>query len=336
MCDACVKCITCCGCCGACGKKGSRSSKKDYTPMPPTPQPYQGYQPPQTIMVYPQGPQTASFDQPSKSMKVQEDSLPHMPSWDNAVTKRVEDTSPLPAARGRGTDVEMGHVPPAQTPSPLPRLNSGPQPYPAAAVSPMYNQAHSRGYDDQYNNAPEFGVQHTDRYNRSQGYIDPYTNTDNNDLYSHEPYHTRTFSPAPTYNTLPPLGHQYDEASAFLAHNPRSPPLPTSAVSPRNPPFNTQDSPYTTSNLNTQYQQPRYPSSPPPRDIASPYPTSQNPAFHSPPSVAAMPSSPPRTTYQDPYQLQHHPQSYPQEIDTRPPSLLIAGRKPVPGSQREI
>lgn len=295
MCDACVKCITCCGCCGACGNERGRSRKKDYTPMPPTPQPYHGYQPPQTIMVYPQAPQTASFDQPSKSAKVKEDALPYMPSWDNAVTKRIEDSAPAPTARARGTDLEMGRIPPAQTQSPLPRLNSGPTPYQAPAASPLHSQAHAHDYGNPYNYPSNAGAQHTGRFPQPQGYTDPYASTynndnyDNNTHYTSDPYDNRTFSPAPTYNTLPPPGHHYDEDSAFLSHTPRSP-----------------------------------------------YPTTRNSGFQSPPlAPAVMPSLSPRIDYQDPYHHERN-QPYPQEIDTRPPSLLIAGRKPVPGSQREI
>lgn len=77
--------------------------------MPPTP--YGGYQPAPAPMAYgpPQaaygGPQFATFDDPSR--KVHEDSLPPMPSWDTAMKRRVEDTSPNPNG-----DLEMGRLEP--------------------------------------------------------------------------------------------------------------------------------------------------------------------------------------------------------------------------------
>ncbi|KAK5945918.1 hypothetical protein PMZ80_000057 [Knufia obscura] len=102
LCTACVKCLTCGNCCGAC--RGSRRRKDpEYHPMPPTPTPYQGYQPQPSPMMYNNhGPQFATFDTGTKSAKIHEDSLPHMPSWDNAATRRVEDHS-----QQRGSDLEM-------------------------------------------------------------------------------------------------------------------------------------------------------------------------------------------------------------------------------------
>lgn len=75
--------------------------------MPPTP--YGGYQPAPAPMAYgaPQyaAPQFATFDEPSR--KINEDSLPYMPSWDTAAKRRVEDTSPHP-----NDDLEMNQLNP--------------------------------------------------------------------------------------------------------------------------------------------------------------------------------------------------------------------------------
>ncbi|KAK5098244.1 hypothetical protein LTS08_006377 [Lithohypha guttulata] len=74
--------------------------------MPPTPTPYQGYQPHFQPMMY-NGPQFATFDAGNKrSAPIHEDSLPAMPSWDNAQTRRVQDTPSQP----RGSEVEMEHM----------------------------------------------------------------------------------------------------------------------------------------------------------------------------------------------------------------------------------
>ncbi|RMZ90021.1 hypothetical protein DV736_g2749, partial [Chaetothyriales sp. CBS 134916] len=86
-----------------------RSSKGDYSQMPPTP--YGGYQPPAAQMAWASaGPMTATFD---TSKKVTEDSLPAMPSWDTARTRRVEDVSETEPKYG--DDVEMGQLGPQQT-----------------------------------------------------------------------------------------------------------------------------------------------------------------------------------------------------------------------------
>lgn len=74
--------------------------------MPPTPTPYQGYQPPAQPMMY-NGPQFATFDTGNKrGAAVHEDSLPAMPSWDNAQTRQVERTSLPPPARGDNMEME--------------------------------------------------------------------------------------------------------------------------------------------------------------------------------------------------------------------------------------
>lgn len=101
LCTACVKCLTCGNCCGAC-RRGRRKDP-EYHPMPPTPTPYQGYQSqPSSMMYNNHGPQFATFDAGAKNARVHDDSLPAMPSWDNAATRRVEDHS-----QHRDSDMEM-------------------------------------------------------------------------------------------------------------------------------------------------------------------------------------------------------------------------------------
>ncbi|KAK5046418.1 hypothetical protein LTR84_008221 [Exophiala bonariae] len=113
ICCGATLCSCCCGGCRGCGSKGSgrdRRSKHqdDYTRMPPTP--YGGYQPAPAPMAYgmPQynaAPRFATFEDPSR--KIHEDSLPHMPSWDTAAKRRVEDTSYHP-----NDDLEMNQLDP--------------------------------------------------------------------------------------------------------------------------------------------------------------------------------------------------------------------------------
>lgn len=111
LCAACGRCVTCFGCCGACDRGSRRRKDPEYHPMPPTPTPYQGYQPQSNMMYNGNGPQFATFDAGNKrSANVHEDSLPTMPSWDNAPTRRVEDHTPQP----RGSDMEMERMLPHQ------------------------------------------------------------------------------------------------------------------------------------------------------------------------------------------------------------------------------
>ena len=56
-----------------------------------------GYQTPQAPPTY-RGAQVARFDTPSSPglSKMNEDALPAMPTWEQGVSRRVEDTSPQP------------------------------------------------------------------------------------------------------------------------------------------------------------------------------------------------------------------------------------------------
>lgn len=98
--------------------------------MPPTP--YSGYQPAPAPMAYgnPNIPQFATFD--NSSAKVNEDSLPPMPSWDNAATKRVEDHS-QPAHQTANGDLEMGRLD-TQLPQ---RMRGGYNSVPNGPISPV-------------------------------------------------------------------------------------------------------------------------------------------------------------------------------------------------------
>lgn len=100
----CARCL-CCGaecCCGclSCFNRccpSPRGKNNGYQQTPPTPQPYQQYQGPAQPMMYGgggyayRGPQTATFDAPTKNGKYNEDSLPAMPSWDQAQSRHVQE-----------------------------------------------------------------------------------------------------------------------------------------------------------------------------------------------------------------------------------------------------
>lgn len=106
-----------CDCGGGKDKRRGRDDrpsryKDDYQQLPP-PNPYAGYQPPSAMPApmpaptYRGVPQTATFEDSKGG-----DSLPAMPSWDNAITHRVEVNEPLPAKQNG--DVEMGHLRPTR------------------------------------------------------------------------------------------------------------------------------------------------------------------------------------------------------------------------------
>ncbi|PYH90353.1 hypothetical protein BO71DRAFT_79859 [Aspergillus ellipticus CBS 707.79] len=127
-------CKGCCGCCSMCcpTPRNKRNKTKhlddpyQQTPMPAMPPPapinnayhtpYQAQAPPSY-----RGAEVARFDNPKSpaNANFNEDSLPAMPTWDNAVAKRVEDTATY-------EDVEM---------KPLSVANNEPRRRPSAATS---------------------------------------------------------------------------------------------------------------------------------------------------------------------------------------------------------
>ena len=110
-------CLRCCGCCGL-GRGRRRARGQSNQPSMFNPMPYQGYQPANSNVApppYGQPPaaQYAQFDHPSAGGYRGagkggggEDSLPAMPSWQDARSTRVEDHE----ADHHGQDVELGHL----------------------------------------------------------------------------------------------------------------------------------------------------------------------------------------------------------------------------------
>jgi hypothetical protein len=104
---------SCNGCdCGGKNRRRDRDDRptrykdNDYQQLPP-PNPYAGYVPPSAMApapAYRGVPQTATFEDSKGG-----DSLPAMPSWENATSHRVEVNEPPPK---RTEDVEMGRLNP--------------------------------------------------------------------------------------------------------------------------------------------------------------------------------------------------------------------------------
>jgi len=120
--SCCGSCLRCCDCCPSGSRRAQDHPSRfrdEYTHVPPTPYsgyqpvpaptPHSGFQPVPAPMAYQQAntPQWATFDT-SSNKKIDEDSLPPMPSWDTAQTRRVEDLSE-PGHQPNG-DLEMGRL----------------------------------------------------------------------------------------------------------------------------------------------------------------------------------------------------------------------------------
>jgi hypothetical protein len=244
-------------------------------------------------------PATATFEDSKHG-----DSLPAMPSWDNATTHRVEVTEPAPK---KNEDVEMGHLNPRQARGGYDQVPLSPA-SPTGAV-PGYFANHSQ---NPYQSSTEYGTtrmtpQHTG-YN--QGF---------------EPAPIPT-SPAPTYQTH---AHQPSTGDRFMtgAASP-SPHHYQQQPSPSYPPSSTMYEP----SYNDNYAPRSNTFSPPPAGTATAdsYAPRQN--TFSPPPAGSMPAA---TSYQSyDYSPSYEAQTSPK--DARPPSLLQVGRKAVPGSRREV
>ncbi|KAL2827146.1 hypothetical protein BDW59DRAFT_58022 [Aspergillus cavernicola] len=309
--------IRCCtGCCGCCcpspRPKRTKYADDPYhhqpPPMPQMPQmpppnnEYQGgyqggYQAPQAPPTY-RGAQVARFDTPSSpgASKMNDDALPAMPVWDNAVTRKVEDTDP------HSDSVEMEPLntmtrPPHRTPS-APRANG------AGYMGP-----------------PPVRTMQNDYYPDSPGYDDP----NPYDYHSHGPGH----SPASPYDQP----YRDNSPGGFHAMSPPNAYSPQPQAHPQYP-IGVAVSPTTDMNRPIPFRQPSPGFRQPSPGFRQPSPgfRQPSPGFSQPPSYRGMspsiPSSPPPPFSAVPI----HEVSEP----GRPPSLLQSGRKPVPNSYRDV
>ncbi|KAL5334240.1 hypothetical protein BJX70DRAFT_23477 [Aspergillus crustosus] len=266
MCCGIRCCTSCCGCCCPSPKpKRPKYAEDPYhhhqqpPPMPFAPQPnhgyqggYQGgydagYQAPQALPTY-RGAQVARFDSPSSPgiSKGNEDALPAMPSWDNAVTRRVEDTTPQPES------VEMEPLnpvtrPPHRAPS-APRSNTGgymgPPPIRTAPQNDYFPDSH--GYDDQ--NPYDY---------RSQGPVH------NHESPYDQPY--RDNSPGGNFHAMSPPQHAYSPGPQYPVGVAISPTTEMNRPIPYR-----QPSPGFSKPPSYRTMSPGMPSSPPPPFTAAP------------------------------------------------------------------
>ena len=303
---SCAKMLCCCcnGC--DCGGKGRRRSKDDRGPQHKdsnyhqlhTPNPYSGYQPPAAMAPTYGGPQTATFESDTKGG----DALPAMPSWDNAISHRVEVNDPAPR---HNQDVEMGRLNPQNT-------RHG---YDQVPLSPMSPSRAMPGYFPPQTNQPyasdisdERLPQQVTGYSHSN--FEPTSPAPTYQTHAQQPSGDRfmpgTASPSPYgYHSQPANNNYYDSTPAPYYDSAPSA-YAAGAMAPRSNSF-----------------------SPPP---AGTMPTSNSyNSFHNSGSPAPYESS-------SPYQSHQRQSSYTDRGagGARPPPLLQVGRKAVPGSMREV
>lgn len=347
--QCCKGCADCCSCCCSCGSSGSggggghhRSKYADdpapyHAPPAPPPPPTYGYQspPPPGPPTY-RGAQFARFDVPSNT-KVNDDALPAMPTWEGAITKKVEDTSPHPEnvemnrldppgqqqgiAPGAGRQTRGGYI---EIPSSSP---ASPQP----GYQPGYRGVEEPSARSRSPRSPIDGpfasggpgvaaaVAAPTNYGQQQygGRNSPYENRPPTSSGRTPNFHTpRPYQqiPSPVSPVSPPL---------------EQPPYPVDqpGPSPLSQPRLTSPSP-------SPLDHPRGPSSPvnehlPTQSPPPPQPQQTYTAYNPQPQSAYTAYSP-NTSSSPPPQVEDPPSP------GRPPSVLQVGRKPVPGSWRDV
>ncbi|KAF9888061.1 hypothetical protein FE257_009326 [Aspergillus nanangensis] len=316
-----------------------RDDPYNQPPPPPMPPPPANpvYQPSPAPPMYRGQQQVARFDSPKSSTpKINEDALPAMPTWDNAVNRRVEDKD---------------HHNDAMEMEPLNPLNNEPRRMPSAShhgpgymgVPPVRTNTSSSFYSEArpYDDQSPYG--HHSPGVPSPGPISPY----DNQPYDHQPYRDYTAgnpwpagSPSPTAYTPQP---QYMAVGTAITRGESPRPIPYRQPSPG---FNQMPIGMAVSRSETPravpYRQPSpgfnqipgmaiSPSENPNPHGVMPY---RQPGFNQAPYDRVMspsvPSSPPPpfTAVPAPHETTGDP--------GRPPSLLQSGRKPVPNSYRDV
>ncbi|KAK2805566.1 hypothetical protein FQN49_008826, partial [Arthroderma sp. PD_2] len=284
--------------------------------------PHPGYQRPEPP-VYQQTPSYAQFDslgsrpQPTVPAvsRVNDDALPKMPTWQDATTRRVEDTS------RRDEDMEMSHLHPVTGHSVVDDgagYYHAPSPQPASPLYPENSHATGMaGYRGTDPSAPSnaIGIAHSPGYGQalsdtymeqqSTGQIYPsryQTQSPStiggpgSDAYNYANTRSFTRSPAQRTRTTPSPGPQLSPVQTYSPDHHSGAPYPTRPYSPAQSP--------------QQHQ---------PRRSYTPYS----------PSTA---TPPPPWSAADQAQDEGQGQVKPQET----PSLLMAGRRPVENSWRDV
>lgn len=345
------------------------------------------------------GPQTASFDQPSKAAIVNEDALPSMPTWADAQTRHVEEeheevemddlkglrdhskspmAAPVPGGFSRGT-LKGGYT---QVPGSYPSPQPSPHPVYNDGLSPSGGVGGYSDHQDGYVNEEQGGYYgaHTDTHNfnqhpQSPGYgatpagfsprapPAPYRGFDNQ---SPRPRVPNFSAPGGAYGQVPPArspppgmgmgagaGYSpYDQQHRQLTHSPppvgMQPSMQPSSMGAGYSPYDNNNNNYhrhqqSQSQSQYDYGHPHTQSPPPqpltiPQQQPSPPPApgqyrAFSPQIQTPASL--QPAVAPTTTstsfldgHQDPEQAANS--------EDRPPSLLMAGRRPAPNSYRAV
>ncbi|KAL1966898.1 hypothetical protein VTN77DRAFT_3642 [Rasamsonia byssochlamydoides] len=332
-------CYDCCECCVGSGRRG-RTKYAD----PPPPAPYYQQAPPPSNMHYGyqqspappayRGPQTAQFDH--SSAKINEDALPAMPTWADATTKRVEDTTPVEEVEMNRLDAPDQHAGMVPTTGRVSRGGYTELPSSAVGSPPAVHQEHRGPEPSRFPQPPS---PQTVGYARSSPAPSP------------APY--RGFenpAPAPAPARVP----NFHTPRPYDRPSPSSPPAQQPAYSS----YDQQQQPYRTTS-------PRIASPPSPQAQQPPYPSYEHqpqqqsqqlyravsPRVPSPPSPPAQQPAYVPHGYQPQQQPQQSYQAYSPSIPStspppfsavaddmndRPPSLLQAGRKPVANSWRNV
>ncbi|KAI9926927.1 hypothetical protein ASPWEDRAFT_177057 [Aspergillus wentii DTO 134E9] len=340
-CTGCCRCLSCC--CPSGRRRGNKSKYLDEQ-SPYNNQPYNQppapsnniYQPSPAPPVYRgaqvsryDSPSTARFDAPSSpaASKVNDDALPAMPSWDDAVTRRVEDKN------AHVDEMEMEPLNPSQEPH---RMHSGARSNTPAfmGVPPVRTGTSSSYYPESRYDAPSTYGAHTPAP-ASPGHS-PYDNQPYADYNQPPPFHAMS----PAMSPAPAAYSPYDPMPSASPAADMSRPVPYCQPSPGSGmPFR-QPSPGPNMPLRQPSPGPNFPFRQPspgpgvPFRQASPGPNApfrqpspagyaQSPIYRGV-SPSLPPSSPPPPFTATPSSLDMHVN----EPAGRPPSLLQSGRKP--------
>ncbi|KAF3387472.1 hypothetical protein F1880_001537 [Penicillium rolfsii] len=332
----CCKC--CCGCCCPSGRRRNKQPKyydqptpyKHQPPPPPPPNqpnPHTAYQPSPAPPVYRGAVQTATFDNPKSSpANIDEDALPHMPTWAAAVAKHVEDHS-------HRDEVEMEPLNPQHHPD----RNQGASPLHVATSSdypPDRMGPAAGGYR---------GFAPNPYARRSPGPATGYGT-------AQDPYARRSpglMSPVGAPSPYDQPQHNYSQHGAGYDHRQQQQPYDEyhdgagyhAITSPSPVATSTYQQSHNTYNaMPAAYSPPR---EHPPALVTGGF--QRQPSFGSsqyPPTYTSHPASPP-PPFQSTAGSEYGAHEYGvaetgSGRDQRPPSLLQSGRRPVPGTFRNV
>ncbi|KAM5436383.1 hypothetical protein MferCBS31731_005874 [Microsporum ferrugineum] len=332
-CKGCCECCSCC--CPSSSRKAGPSSSYTGRSKFADETPYSGYQRPappvyqQPVNTAATTPSYAQFDTPGSRQgptggRANDDALPNMPTWQDSTTRRVEDTS------RRDDEMEMTHLNPVTGHSVVDDGAGGAGYYHRVSSqppSPLYgdrashqSSAHMtgagyRGTDPiSPTHASAIGIAHSPGYGQapSNTYLDSQQTT--GQVYSPPRYQTQSPSTIRGPSAGDPYG--YAETRSFT----RSPVQRTRATPSPRPPLSPIQ-PYSPERAGLPYPSQPY----------SPVQTPQQPQrTYTPYSPSTSTPPPPWSSTDQPRDAEG--QSQPQ----RAPSLLMAGRKPVENSWRDV